>query len=107
MENSYRPLHYQKTDPYYCWIMRQADPMPIIAGTGDKTSASLLSGIPIGFINQNASYSSPDSLTFTLPEGYVVSDLNMEIMGGTLLTVVSNVFYANYYFADIKAYAIS
>jgi hypothetical protein len=101
------PFSYEKMSTFYCWLLRSADPVPNIIGAGNKTSTPLLSGIPIGFINQNNPYSAQDTVFYELPEWYVISDNNTEINNGMLMEIVIEIIYSNYYIADIMAYAVN
>jgi len=98
---------YEKGNNVYCWVMKLPDVVPNIIGTGGAVPGSLLKDIPVGFINQNSVYSALDTIFSDLPEEYVISDVNKEISGGVLREIITQVFYSNYYYVDVKAYAIN
>jgi hypothetical protein len=100
-------LMYEKANDLYCWVMKLPEVVPNIIGTGHAAPGSLLKDIPIGFVNQNKSFSADDTIFSDLPENYVISDINLEISGGVLREIIMQTFYSNYYYVDVKAYAIN
>jgi hypothetical protein len=98
---------YEKANDVYCWRMKLPEVVPNIIGTGHAAPGSLLKDIPVGFVNQNASFSASDTIFSDLPEKYVINDINKEISGGILREIILQVFFNNYYYVDVKAYAIN
>jgi hypothetical protein len=98
---------YEKANNMYCWEMKLPEVVPNILGTGHAAPGSLLKDIPVGFVNQNSAFSANDTAFTDLPENYVISDINMEIIGGQLREIIQQIFYSNYYYVDVKAYAIN
>jgi hypothetical protein len=105
IEQGYQPLYYDKMDTFYCWSLRSADPAPNIVGTGN--TASLLTGIPLGFITQNKTFASLDTFVYELDEKYYVRDIHRFYDSGIIQEVILNILYSNYYIVDVKAYAIN
>jgi hypothetical protein len=107
IEQGYRPAFYYKRDTFYCWTLQTADPVPIIVGTGNHATASLLAGVPLGFITQNQPYSTLDTFVYEVDENYLITDINRFIDSGIIQQVILRVLYNNYYLTDVKAYAIN
>ncbi len=105
-DQDYRPLYYHKVDTFYCWSMVAPDPVPYIAGTGNQ--ASVVSGIPLGFVPQNnAGSDAVDTFLYPVNEKYLVHDINRFMENGIIQEIVSRIYYNSYYLADVKAYAVN
>jgi hypothetical protein len=99
-------MHVKHND-LYCWELKSPEAVPNIIGTGNAAPGSLLKDIPIGFVYKNSPFSANDTLNSVLPENYVISDLNKVISGGLLREIIQQVYYSNYYYVDVQAYAIN
>jgi hypothetical protein len=98
---------YEKESDVYCWVLKIPDPVPNILGTGNAAPGSLLKEIPVSFVFQNDPFSDMDTVYSSLPEDYVISDLDKTISEGRLMEITTQIFYHTSYYADLQAYAIN
>lgn len=107
LDSAYQPLRYRKADTLYCWILRSADAEPHVVGTGNKSSGSLVMGIPLSFIRRNGPFSSTDTIIHDVNERYTIQDIGIAVDSLTIQEIVIDIFYSSYYIADVRAYAIN
>jgi len=98
---------HAKHNDLYCWELKSPEAVPNIIGTGNAAPGFLLKDIPIGFVYQNNPFSANDTFDSALPENYVISDLNKVISGGLMREIIKKIYYSNYYYVDVQAYAIN
>jgi hypothetical protein len=104
-EDTISLVAYVKQDESFCYILANTDPTPVIIGAGSENL--FLSGMQVGYITKNIPFVSNDTTYEELPDYYVIADLYLPIWGDQVREVIGQVLYDAYYFADIKAYAIT